>query len=267
MSVVGWAKQGTRTSGTGDLELVTLPGETPYRGSNAVQYVIRTPLGAYEEGLGRVEGAWLRSRTVTASSELNALISVPQPPSGVVLYLTAQVASVSGGGNAGLVDGDYGAFTVSGNGTTAQLNADAVDGATHVADDSLPVTKLESNIVLTTSELKDALGVPQTDGKVCDILISLYGVANGTYPLDVAATFPYTINSLVMDSLNNNATATVQIDGVTVTGLSNRSITTTISTSTATAANVVSVGQVVTLVLTNIGTTANLVGKLRVTRG
>jgi hypothetical protein len=80
---------GTRSSGTGDLELVALAGEAPYSGSNAVSYGIVTPIGATENGTASIVGGWLRGRTVVTSSNSNNAISVPMPPAGVEIETNA----------------------------------------------------------------------------------------------------------------------------------------------------------------------------------
>jgi len=150
--------------------------------------------------------------------------------------------------------------------TTTMIANDAVT-AEKIPDGEIPVEKLEAADVITTAELQTALGVPATDGRKCDLLFSLSTIANGTYVLDAKATFPYTIDGLVIDSLNNTGTVAVQINGVSVTGLSAVSATTTLSDTNGTAANSVVAGNAVTLVFTSIATTASFVGKLRVTRG
>jgi len=255
-------RMGTRSSGTGDLELVALAGEAPYSGNNAVAYSIITPYGASEEGTGSVVGGWLRGRVVTTSTNSDTAISVPVPPKGVVLYLDEAVPAPAGGV---FTDGNYDAFTVTGNGTIATLNTDVVL-ADNIQDGEIDASKLAGGVVLTTAQLQDDLGVPNTDGTKVDLLFSLSGVANGTYPLDPLASWPYTITALVATG-SEALTANVQIDGVSVTGLSAVAVTTAQSTTAGTAANAVVAGDGVTLVLTDIATTGNIYGKLRVTRG
>jgi len=255
-------RMGTRSSGTGDLELVALAGEVPYSGSNAVAYGIVTPIGATENGTASIVGGWLRGRTVVTSSNSNNAISVPMPPAGVVVYLEAQIPDGTG---STFNDGDYVAFTVSGGGTVATIN-DAVITAEHIVPGTITPTELQDADVVTVAELQAALGVPATDGDKGDLLFSLSGVANGTYPLDPLASWPYTITALVATG-SEALTAAVQIDGVSVTGLSAVAVTAAQSITAGTAANAVVAGDVVTLVLTDIATTGDIFGKLRVTRG
>lgn len=120
------ARMYTTSSGTGDLDLVAVAGEAPYSGNNAVEYSIHTPLGAYETGTASVVSARLVGRTVVTSSDANALISVPQPPTAVSIYLTPQVVPPEASGD-GLADGNYGDITVGGDGTTMAINNGAVD--------------------------------------------------------------------------------------------------------------------------------------------
>lgn len=278
-SAANWAQMSVTVGGTGSLTLADLDALTPSfddkfgSGTTSVSYIIVDALvGRFERGTASFNGTTkaLSSRTVTESYTGGAY------GTGAITVTTDAVV-FTGPNSAKLAeDGDYTAFTVSGDGTVATLNTDAVttdaieDGAVTAAkipDSGIPIAKLEAADVLTTAELQTALGVPATDGRKCDLLFSLSSIANGTYVLDAKATFPYTIDGLVIDSLNNTGTVAVQINSVSVTGLSAVSVTTTLSDTNATAANSVVAGNAVTLVFTSIATTASFVGKLRVTRG
>jgi hypothetical protein len=265
MSVQSSRKMGTRSSGLSDLELVAISGEPPYSGSNAVAYTIQTPLGAYETGTANVAANWLRARTVSTSSNGNTLIPVPVPPAGVVVYLAPQVGVVDDAEEAVFADGDYGEVTVSGGGTVMELNDDIIT-AEHIAPGALPVEVLEGGDTLTLAEMQDELGIPNTSGKVCELRVDFIGVANGTYPLDISATFPYTITSLVHKG-SEALTAAVKIGSTDVTGLAAVAVTTSTATTNATAANAVVVGNVVNIVFTDIATTGDVYVKLVVTRG
>jgi hypothetical protein len=256
---------GVRNGGTGDLELVTLGGNPPYSGSNAVEYLITTPFGAFEEGTGAVVSGFLRSRVVTSSSNSDAAINVPIPTRGVVVYLNAQVpAASSGGGGGSFEDGDYGGIVVSGGGTVVTIGEDAVTAGT-IPDGEITADKLANGVVQTTAELQDDLGVPNTLGKRCELVYQFVGIANSTQVLDPKATFPYTIAKLNHEG-SEALTANVRIGSTSVTGLSAVAVTTSNADSTATAANVVAIGDRVTVIFTDIATTANVMLKLVVDR-
>lgn len=278
-SSANWAQMSVTAGGTGSLTLADYNLVTPSfddkfgSGATTVGYVIVDPLvGRFERGTASFNGTTkvLSSRTVVESYTGGAY--------GTSAINVTTDAVVFAGATAGKLasDGDYGAFTVSADGTVATLDAgavttdaiaDAAVTAAKIPDGEIPVEKLEAADVVTTAELQTALGVPATDGRKSDLLFSFSAIANGTYVLDPKATFPYTINGLVIDSLNNTGTVAIQINGVSVTGLSAVAVTTTLSDTNATAANSVVAGNAVTAVFTSISTTASFVGKLRVTRG
>ena len=91
-------------------------------------------------------------------------------------------------------------------------------------------------------------------------------IGNNTYTLDLYAEYGYTINELKIIAGSGSCTAAIQIEGVSVTGISAVSVTTTIATGTATAANIVAAGVKVTLVLSSTSSLNNLQGTLKITR-
>lgn len=82
-------------------------------------------------------------------------------------------------------------------------------------------------------------------------------VANKTYPLFTPAN-NYKIQSLRLDTLSGTCTVAIQIDGVNVTGLSAIAVTSTTQLVSATAANTVTAGQRVTMVVTGNSTALDL---------
>jgi hypothetical protein len=278
-SLVNWAKMRVSSGGTGSITLADFNATTPSlddklgSGSTDISYVgLDSVAGRYERGTASFNGTTkvLSSRTVVESWSGGAYGTSAVDLTTDAIVFTAQTTSRLGD------DADYGDFTVSGDGTVATVNTgaittdmiddDAVTGA-KILDGTITTNKLAAADVITAAELQAALGVPATNGTSCDLLFSLSTIANGTYVLDPKASFPYTINSLVIDSLNNTGTVAVKIAGVDVTGLSAVSVTTTLSDTNASAANSVAVGNEVTLVFSSIATTASFVGKVRVTRG
>lgn len=75
-------------------------------------------------------------------------------------------------------------------------------------------------------------------------------LTNNTFWFTLNAPVPFTINSLTHQTGAGSFTANVQINGVSVTGLSAVSVTTSKTTTSATAANTVVEGDVITVVVT-----------------
>jgi len=91
-------------------------------------------------------------------------------------------------------------------------------------------------------------------------------IAAQTYTLDLYANYGYTINSLNIICASGTATAAVQIGGVNVTSLSAIAVSSTISSTNASGANTVAVGNKVTLVITSPSSLVNLQAGVRITR-
>lgn len=75
--------------------------------------------------------------------------------------------------------------------------------------------------------------------------------ANNTYEFQRSARFAFTINAAYYDTVAGSITANVKINSTSVTGLSALSISTSPSNATATAANSVSVGDIVSVTFTS----------------
>lgn len=80
-----------------------------------------------------------------------------------------------------------------------------------------------------------------------------------TYTLDYSAKRAYTIKNISILATDGSATASLQINGVNVTGLSNLSISITPVNATATANNIVSIGNRVDLVISANSNASNIV--------
>lgn len=89
--------------------------------------------------------------------------------------------------------------------------------------------------------------------------VFITGPINTTIPLMSSAQYAFTLNGLSNLKVSGGTiTATIQINGVNVTGLSNLSVTSTPQSPTASAANTVAIGDRVTLVLTSNSSAADL---------
>lgn len=89
---------------------------------------------------------------------------------------------------------------------------------------------------------------------------------NKTYVLDQSAAYAYTINTLIIKSASGAVTAKLTIDGVDVTGISAVSVSSTEATGTASAANAVSVGNTVALVLSSNSSALDVAFTVKSTR-
>lgn len=91
-------------------------------------------------------------------------------------------------------------------------------------------------------------------------------IAATTYTIELYAAYAYTINELKIIADAGTCTAALKINGTNVTGISAVSVSTTIATGTATAANTVAVGDKITLVTTSNSGLNNLQLSIKTTR-
>jgi hypothetical protein len=91
-------------------------------------------------------------------------------------------------------------------------------------------------------------------------------IGNNTYTIVLYAEYAMTINELKIIAGSGTCSAAVKINGTNVTGISAVSVSTTIATGTASAANSVSAGNVITLVLSSTSSLNNLQWTLKTTR-
>jgi hypothetical protein len=87
-----------------------------------------------------------------------------------------------------------------------------------------------------------------------------------TYTIVLDAKYARTINELTVDAGAGTCTLTMNINGTPVTGISAVSVSTTEATYTATAANAIAVGDIVTIVTTSNSGLANLQITVKTTR-
>jgi len=245
-------RMGTRSSGTGDLELVTLAGEPPYKGSNAVSYSIQTPLGAFETGYADYTGRFLMGRAVVTSSSSNNLISVPVPPAGVVVTLTARVAEEASGA---FTDGDYGGIVVSSGGTIVVLGEASVT-AEAIPVGEIPADRIEGGELKSLVELKTDLSLP-TDADHVVLIWHRSGIANGTYAVHLKAQFPFMVTAMA-HSGSESLTVTAKNGTTNITGLATVAVTTATAQATATAANTFAIGDALNVTVADIATTGDV---------
>lgn len=107
---------------------------------------------------------------------------------------------------------------------------------------------------------------PSGVGMVMDLNGMLESPTDKTYVLVQKAAYAFTINTLDIVTASGTTTAAVKINGTSVTGISAVSVSSTPATGTATAANSVSAGDKVTLVLSSSSSPADLSFTLKYTR-
>ena len=90
--------------------------------------------------------------------------------------------------------------------------------------------------------------------------------ANATYTIDTSAAFGYTVDTIIIESDSGTVTAALKIGATAITGISAVSVTTSAATGTATAANVVSVGNRLILVLSSNADARNVKYTIKYTR-
>lgn len=88
-----------------------------------------------------------------------------------------------------------------------------------------------------------------------------------TYVIDQSAAHGYTIDTLIIKSAAGTCTAKLTIEGVDVTGISAVSVSSTEATGTASAANTVSTGDTVALVITSPSTVSDVSFTMKYSRG
>ena len=87
-----------------------------------------------------------------------------------------------------------------------------------------------------------------------------------TYTVVLDAKYARTINELTVDAGTGTCTLTMNINGTSVSGISGVAVSTTEATYTATAANAIAIGDIVTIVTTSNSGLANLQITVKTTR-
>lgn len=82
--------------------------------------------------------------------------------------------------------------------------------------------------------------------------------SNKTYTLDQHASFAYTITNLDIKTVSGTCTVAININGTPVTGLSSLSVSSVEQNATATAANTVAAGAIVTLAVSSASSPADM---------
>lgn len=196
---------------------------------------------------------------VTANSlHVNTTISA----AGDINTLTNFVA----GSRAAVVSGDTGNITGAAySGTTGTFTGAVSALSLHInnvvsAGSVVTPTVSASNLYATT------LSVVSVSGFVISKQIYVETPSNKTYPIDTIAAFPYTINTV--NGIKTSAgtiTAAVQINGSAVTGLGSILVNASANV-TATGANTILTGDVVSLVLSTNSAADSLQFTLKATR-
>ena len=117
-------------------------------------------------------------------------------------------------------------------------------------------------VAKTKSEVQAILSVDKIE-----IPANIFGaVSNGTYTLQFKSPVGYTINSSDFQLTSGTCTIAIAINGTNITGLAAISATSSLVQSTATAANVVTAGQTITMIISAGSTPIGLSGSINATR-
>jgi hypothetical protein len=87
-----------------------------------------------------------------------------------------------------------------------------------------------------------------------------------TYTLVYKSEIAFTVNELIAATTSGTVTLDVKINGTSITGLSAVAVSSTPSTTTATAANTIAAGDTLTVVATSPSSPVDLVLTLKLTR-
>ena len=132
------------------------------------------------------------------------------------------------------------------NNTTGGFALTFTDGGTSATVRSKEIALLHSD----GSNVRKIAG-GNFGGALDDISAFVITPEDSTITLKQNAARGFTINSLVAQLADGSCTVAIKINGVDVTGLSAVAVTTTESTTNATAANTVTAGDVITMAITN----------------
>lgn len=208
------------------------------------------------------------SFTAVSANSVNVAGAVSAATLGLSGGLTSTTGQFSGIVSANLlnsttdINAPSGKVTASAANFTAAVSAATLHVNTIISANSinLATTVSAANLYATT------LSVISVSGFVVSKQIYVETPTNKTYPIDSIAAFPYTINNV--NGIKTSAgtiTAAVQINGSAVTGLASIAVNASANV-TATGANTVLVGDVVSLVLTSNSAADSLQFTLRATR-
>jgi hypothetical protein len=156
------------------------------------------------------------------------------------------------------------AYTQS-NVVTYAASANALSQATSLITVKEPIlgNPTSNGQVLTSDTSGGRSWTPQ----ISTLSFSQSAPVDGTIYLDAGAAFPYTINKIkAAATTSGSASVAIKINGTSVTGLSNVSVSNVSADTSASALNTVSIGDQVTLVISSASTPVDMRFTLQVTR-
>ena len=139
----------------------------------------------------------------------------------------------------------------------------AISSASGIHNFNLPTASASNRGALSSADWSAFNALKVEEVNLQDIGTALPA---STYTVVLDAKYARTINELTVDAGAGTCTLTMNINGTPVTGISSVAVSTTEATYTATAANAIAIGDIVTIVTTSNSGLANLQITVKTTR-